>query len=91
MREERLLTNAMLYMMERQRVLTNFATKEDETYLENIKDAMEKRAGHEHKMAIINYLNAIIGGERRHYKLIKTACGKELFQKLIAAGLKKIS
>jgi hypothetical protein len=37
------------------------------------------------------YLNAIIGGERRHYKLIKTACGEKLFQKLIAAGLKKIS
>ena len=89
MRKETFIMQAQLFVRERRRIL-EFLSGNDEDYLGEIKAAMAKGALPQYRYATVKYLDAIIGGNKKHYKLIATTCGKELFQKLLDAGLTNI-
>ena len=91
MREETFLMSARLFVKERTRLIGKLASIGDsDEIIRDIKAAITKGALPEYRDATVVYLNAIINGSRRIFGLVKNVCGKELFQKLLDAGLKKV-
>lgn len=91
MREEKFLMSARLFERERQRLIEKLCSIGDsDEIIGDIKSVMSERALPGYRNATIVYLNAIVNGSKRIFKILRTVCDKELFQKLLDAGLKKV-
>jgi hypothetical protein len=44
-----------------------------------------------YRIAIVKYLNAMINDDKEAFDLLQKLCEKEIFQKLVDAGLTKIN
>ena len=91
MQKETFLESAQLFKQKRDLFIQKSAIVEGgKEEISDIKSAMEEGAPKEHRIAVVTYLDAIICGSKKIFKLVRYVCGEDLFSKLIGAGLKQV-
>lgn len=90
LRKKSFITSAKLFKSEIDHRLREFAEGHTEDILSDIRDALSLGESSMECVSVLEYLDAIIGGNKKRFLLIKTTCGGMLFQKLLNAGLKKV-